>query len=69
MTQVSAGTWPGMDEGPAATTDPARKRDLTSCPRCGKTMLPRLTATARPVVDGAPLCAESPVRLACLSCS
>lgn len=31
-------------------------------------MVPRLTETASPVVDGGPLCADAPVRMACPAC-
>lgn len=39
------------------------------CLRCGEPMLPRLTGAATPVAEGAPLCADLPVRLACPTCT
>ncbi|GGO70897.1 hypothetical protein GCM10012276_10540 [Nocardioides deserti] len=48
--------------------DDRHRGDPSVCPRCGEALLPQLTATARPADEAGPLCADSPVRMACPAC-
>ncbi|MDN4172586.1 hypothetical protein QWY28_06500 [Nocardioides sp. SOB77] len=49
--------------------DQQLRRPPEGCAHCGALLVPRLTATARPAGEDGPLCAESPVRLACPTCT
>lgn len=58
-----------MGEGATTTDRTDRGRDPHACPQCGEAMLPRLTDAGAAARDGAPLCAEPPVQLACPTCT